>query len=320
MPNLSHTLPANWFDCELSMLSQIAPLQRISHPRLCTKDIVLSIKREDLLDGEVGGNKFFKLYHFIKDWRATGGTQPLATFGGAYSNHLLAVAKTAAQLGVKSIGIVRGDSDQLLSPTLQDASNFGMQLVFVSRSDYRNKQDPAFLREMEASLGVVYWIPEGGAGSLGASGFKYLVDVIGATSSNMTVDAVCHACGTGTSLAGLIAHAQGVHIKGFSVLKGQKDLESGIDMTLNSLNVTNTNWSVQHEYHCGGYAKCPQYLVDFIDDFFQETGVLLDPVYTGKMMFGLFDQIANNCWQPGSHIVAIHSGGLQGRRGYKPFI
>ncbi len=309
-------LPKNWLQLGLKELTQLSPLQPINHPFLSRKNINLSIKRDDQFGYELGGNKVYKLYSYLRDWQISENKYPLATFGGAYSNHLLALAKAASQLNIECFGVVRGDKNRPLSPTLYDAVELGMNLVFVTRETYKKRNTQQLREEISQDIGHAYWVPEGGSGVLGAKGFKYYADTI-LSSTEAQVDAICHACGTGSSLAGLIAENSGIHIKGFSVLKGYDTFHSEIQDLADSLQGNRENWTLEKEYHCGGYAKCPSYLLDFMDDFNKQTGVLLEPVYTGKMMFGIFDLINKDYWPRDSHIVAVHSGGLQGRRGFE---
>lgn len=304
--------PPNW-QAGLLDLANKAPLQSITWPRIARWDIRLSIKREDLLDPVLGGNKFYKLHGHLK---LLDPSRPVVSFGGAWSNHLYALAGACEKLKLPCIGIVRGEHSAVLSPTLSDVESRGMRLVFISRQDYRRRNDPVFLREMETRIGPCHWIPEGGGGIVGARGCRAITESILAQVSQPP-DVICHAVGTGASLAGIASALKpGMTALGIAVLKGADQLEQEIQTLVTALGGSAGTWQLNHQYHCGGYAKAPEYLLEFIKEFEAETGILLEPVYTAKLLWAITCLAESGFWPAGTHVVAVHSGGLQGRRGY----
>ena len=306
------------------------PLHNATTPVLANAGIELLVRRDDLIDDKLSGNKAYKLFYNLRAARDARHYQ-LLSFGGAYSNHLHALALAGAKSGFKTLGVVRGEPPTLLSPTLRDAQDAGMKLIFISRADYQRKACEVLLEDWRQQYGDYYLIPEGGAGLLGARG---MVLTGRALEVQLKGDytAVCIACGTGTSLAGMAAglvqagRAEKTTI-GFSVLKGDGDLGTGIAQTYQQLcdvkespSMRNTlpaaNWRLISGFHAGGYGrKHPPYLFDFWRMFERETGIPLDPVYTLKMMWGIHCLAKQGYWPRGTRVVAIHSGGLQGRRG-----
>ena len=295
------------------------PLQNGTTSALAACGIELLIRRDDLLDAQLSGNKFYKLFFNLHEASKQGKTC-LLSFGGAYSNHLHALAAAGQRYGFKTVGVVRGEQPAQLSPTLVDAQHWGMQLVFVSRREYGDKNEPQILAMLRDRLGDFYWIPEGGANLAGARGMQLL----GASLEQQLkagYTAVCIPCGTGTSLAGLAAGIANEKTGlGFSVLKGEGSLGHNIARTYRQLcadSAGDGNWRLISGFHAGGYArKHPDYLFRFWQSFERETGVLLDPVYTLKMMWGIQCLAQQGYWSRGSRVVAIHTGGLQGRRGF----
>ena len=309
-------LPEEWASQPLEHLATLSPIQHIQLDVFENNKIEFYLKREDLLDWQIGGNKLYKLMGHLQEWQKQEKKLPIATFGGAFSNHLYALASLGARLSIPTIGIIRGERAENLSPTLQDAEEMGMALYFVSRSDYRRRNDSEYKIELTQKIGQAYWVPEGGGGTFGAKGCAALAKGIEKQMEG-AVDIICHACGTGSSLAGLISGAsKHVRVQGFSVLKGYPGLADDVQSLLSYTNGNLSCWDITDEYHSGGYAKLPAYLVDFISDFYHKTDVLLDPVYTGKMIWGITKLAQKGYWRPGSRIVAVHSGGLQGWRGY----
>lgn len=292
-----------------------SPIQELTDDRLAAKHLRLWVKRDDLL--RVGdehafcGNKWRKLqYNLLEAFRLKQNT--LLTFGGAYSNHLAAVAQAGKLFNFNTIGIVRGERIEPLNPTLAYCAAQDMQLHFVARSAYREKNKPDFIAKLQAEFGEFYLVPEGGTNDLALRGCAELVDEIRAQIPVKT-NYFAVASGTGGTLAGMI---QGLKNQeqalGFSVLKGDF-LQTEVEKLLEK---KYPNWSIRTDYHCGGYAKFTPELIDFINDFKAKFDIQLDPVYTGKLFYGLFDLIAQNFFPPGSNIVAIHTGGLQGIAGF----
>lgn len=266
--------------------------------------ISITIKREDLLHPVVSGNKFRKLKYNLLQAKAEN-KKTLLTFGGAFSNHIAAVAFAAQEQGLQSIGIIRGDElgDKIESnPTLQFAQECGMQLEFVSREDYRLKKEPSFLKNLEQQFGDFYLVPEGGTNALAIKGCQEIL-----TPEDSSFDYICCAVGTGGTISGIINSAlPHQKVLGFPALKGDF-LQDEIRIF-----VQNENWELITDYHFGGYGKVNEDLIHFINQFYIENQIPLDPVYTGKMVFGVMDLIQKNYFPAHSNILLIHTGGLQG--------
>ncbi|KQB38860.1 1-aminocyclopropane-1-carboxylate deaminase-like protein [Flavobacterium daejeonense] len=271
---------------------------------LFPKSISVTIKREDLLHPVVSGNKFRKLKYNLLQAKAEN-KETLLTFGGAFSNHIAAVAYAAQEQGFRSVGVVRGDelnekTDS--NPTLQFAKECGMQFEFVSREAYRHKTEAAFLEELKAKFGDFYLVPEGGTNALAIKGCQEIL-----TEEDAKFDYICCAVGTGGTISGIINSALSHQkVLGFPALKGNF-LQDEIRIF-----AENDNWELINDYHFGGYAKINEELVHFINQFYEDTKIPLDPVYTGKMVFGVLDLIQKDFFPAHSNILLIHTGGLQG--------
>jgi len=268
------------------------------------KGISLVIKREDVLHPKVSGNKFRKLkYNLITAKEQCADT--LVTFGGAFSNHIAATAAAGKEFGFNTIGIIRGDelADKVTeNPTLSFAQQCGMQFKFISRQQYRKKMNPDFLAQLKNEFGNFYMLPEGGTNELAIKGCEEIL-----TEEDENFDCICVAVGTGGTIAGLINSAKKhQRVLGFPALKGDF-LRNEI-----SLLASNKNWQLMTNYHFGGYGKINDKLITFINQFKEETNILLDPIYTGKMIFGILDLINKGYFKRGSKILAVHTGGLQG--------
>lgn len=289
------------------------PLQEIEEQLLSEKGIRLFLKRDDLIHPHISGNKYRKLKYNLEEARKQG-RKTVLTFGGAFSNHIYAVAAAGKEFGFETIGLIRGENNVPLNPTLSFALECGMQLHFITRDAYRDKENPEYLARLHRQYGDFYLLPEGGTNALGVKGCAEIVSEI-----SKAYDFLCCPCGTGGTLAGLIAGDAGKNtLLGFSVLKGLKDLEGRIEELIRDYSGRDyANWSVNHDYHFGGYAKVNETLFSFINSFNDQHHILLDPIYTGKMMFGIYDLIRNNYFKSGSAIVAIHTGGLQAWEGFK---
>ena len=271
------------------------------------RDVTLSIRREDLIHPVVSGNKFRKLKYNLNEAAQQKHTC-LLTFGGAFSNHIAAVAAAGKTHGFSTIGIIRGEELQNeidKNPTLSFAASCGMKLVFVSRETYRNKTSPDEMATWEKQFGSFYLLPEGGTNALAVKGCEEIL-----TQADADFDYICCAAGTGGTAAGLInASHETQQVFVFPSLKGDFLGEEIRKFT------TKRNWRVIPDYHFGGYGKVTPELVSFINRFYVENGVPLDPVYTGKMLFGVMDMINRGSFPTGSKILAIHTGGLQGIEG-----
>lgn len=269
--------------------------------------VELFIKREDLIHDKISGNKYRKLKYNIKEAKKSG-FKTLLSFGGAYSNHIAAVAATGNEFGFKTIGVIRGDElrgNVNENPTLKYAGSCGMQFKFITRGEYRHKTNVKFIESLRKEFGEFYLLPEGGTNDLAVKGCEEILD-----QTDKKYNYVCCAVGTGGTISGLINCSElGQQILGFPALKGDF-LNREIIKFANK-----SNWQLILEYHFGGYARVDKDLIDFINVFKQETGIPLDPIYTGKMMFGIFDLIKKGYFKKESKILAIHSGGLQGIEG-----
>ena len=269
--------------------------------------ISVQIKREDLIHPFVSGNKFRKLKYNLLQAKVEN-QETLLTFGGAFSNHIAAVAFAGNEKGFKTIGIIRGDelSGKVSeNPTLLFAQNCGMQLEFISREDYRLKSEGSFLENLKQKFGGFYHIPEGGTNDLAIKGCEEIL-----TSEDADFDYICCSVGTGGTISGIInsvlPHQK---ILGFPALKGDFLKEEIRNF------VQNDNWELVTDYHFGGYAKVNEELIVFINHFYLENQIPLDPIYTGKMVFGVVDLIKKNYFPAKSKILLIHTGGIQGIQG-----
>lgn len=270
------------------------------------KNIKLAIKREDLLHPHISGNKFRKLKYNILEAKKEG-KELLLTFGGAFSNHIAATAAAGKEYGLKTIGIIRGEelankiSD---NPTLAFANECGMEFKFISREEYRDKTIPDCIAKLRQEFGDFYLVPEGGTNSFAVKGCEEILTEEDAVFTHITC-----AVGTGGTISGLINTAKSHQkVLGFPALKA--DLSDDIRKFAKE-----ENWELMPDYHFGGYAKVNEQLIVFINDFFEKTGVPLDPVYTGKALFGVMDLIDRDFFPENSNILFIHTGGLQGIAG-----
>lgn len=269
--------------------------------------ISLSIRREDLIHPYISGNKYRKLKYNLLEAKAQN-HQTLLTFGGAFSNHILATAFAGKKHGFNTIGIIRGEeleSKIESNPTLKLSQEFGMQFKFVTREQYRNKTEADFLSNSEKEFGNFYIIPEGGTNDLAIKGCEEVIK-----NEDSDYDFICCSVGTGGTISGIINNSF-LHQKilGFSALKD--------DFLKNEISkfARNQNWELISDYHFGGYGKITAELIDFINQFYQEYQIPLDPIYTGKMLFGVLDLINQKYFPENSKILLIHTGGLQGIAG-----
>ena len=283
------------------MFSQVVQqdIQEIHSAFLHSKKVRLLVQREDLNDPYCMGNKWWKLrYNLIEAIREK--HNKVLTFGGAFSNHIVATASACNRMGLKSIGIIRGDSTDKLNPSLIRAQNDGMELFFVDRQIYRNKSNI----DWKSIYGDHYLIPEGGTNELAVSSCEEMI-------SFKEFDMVCVPVGTGGTLSGIIRSLKpSQHAIGFSSLKGGGFLNDEVKKY-----VDHSNWSIQFDYHFGGYAKINLKLVSFMNEFKRDFSIQLDPVYTAKMFYGIFDMIKNEQIRSNSTILAVHTGGTQGIEG-----
>ncbi len=265
--------------------------------------------RLDTIDLYAGGNKLFKLKYNLEEAQKQD-FKKILTFGGAWSNHLAAAAFMNND-PLPIIAVVRGEEPKAYSDTLKYCEEKGVELHFVSRSDYRNKTNENFIQELKNKFGEFYLLPEGGSNALAVKGCKEISNYI-----PIDFDYVCTPVGSGGTIAGITSALKPYQqALGFSVLKGADYL---YDEVRNLINDTEkTNFKIVTDYHFGGYAKTNTELLSFKSNFEKEFNIPLDYVYTAKMMFGIFDMIKNDSFKEDSTIVVIHTGGLQGNAGFE---
>lgn len=265
------------------------------------------IKPDYLNHPFISGNKYRKLKYNILEAQQFQKTR-LLTFGGAYSNHIAAVAAAGTEFGFKTIGVIRGEelvAKVADNPTLSFAKKQGMHFHFVSRESYRLKATNDFIESLKSKFGDFYLIPEGGTNTLAIKGCEEIL-----TENDKNFDFICCSVGTGGTISGIInSSGTSQNILGFPALKGEF-LKEEISKFAN-----NPNWDLISDYHFGGYAKINTKLISFINEFKAQYGLPLDPVYTGKMMYGVFDLMRQGYFPKGAKILAIHTGGLQGIQG-----
>ncbi len=286
--------------------------QPVNLDLLKEKGVSLAIKREDELHPFISGNKYRKLKYNLLAAKLKG-FDTLLSFGGAYSNHISALSYAGKKENFKTIGIIRGDElgrdlEHLFqtNPTLKFAHDNGMRFKFVSREEYRRKSTPGFTDALRSEFGDFFEIPEGGTNEAAIKGCEEIL-----TPEDAKFDYICVSVGTGGTISGLInAASNRQRILGFPSLKGEF-----LEGVIREKSIDKNNWKLIHEYHFGGYAKINEILISFINDFNQQTTIPLDPIYTGKMMFGIMDLVKNNFFKRNSSILAIHTGGLQGIEG-----
>jgi 1-aminocyclopropane-1-carboxylate deaminase/D-cysteine desulfhydrase-like pyridoxal-dependent ACC family enzyme len=278
------------------------------------KNIKLDVLRLDKLHPVISGNKWFKLKYYLADAADRGYTK-IVTSGGPYSNHIAATAYAAKQHNFGAAGIIRGEQPPLLNHTLSAARDLGMELCFLSRNDYnllKRSMDSDLINERFRNH---YFIPEGGFGNMGVTGAAEILQYADISKYSHIIAAV----GTGTTIAGLLqAASPQQEVLGISAMKNNMSLADEISFLLNS--TVPRNLRIIHDYHFGGYAKKSQPLLDFMNRFYRLSDIPLDFVYTGKVMYGIFDLISKNYFSPGAAILMIHTGGLQGNRPLPPGI
>ncbi|WP_226389529.1 1-aminocyclopropane-1-carboxylate deaminase/D-cysteine desulfhydrase [Penaeicola halotolerans] len=284
-------------------------LQKISHPEWDVAGVQLWIKREDLIHPTISGNKWRKLKYNLAEAKQAGFDQ-IVTFGGAFSNHIYATAAAGREAGFRTVGIIRGEP--VSNPTLDFAKSQGMQLHFVSREAYRAKAESDEIKKLLDTLDPYYLIPEGGSN---AAAVKGCIEIVQELPHDLNYVATC--CGTGGTLAGIALGISGdTQAIGFSALKGDFLVQEVKSLIAKVGQIDPQNWQINVDYHFGGYAKFKPELIDFINAFKQETDIQLDPIYTGKMMYGLFDLLKQGYFRRGDQVCAIHTGGLQGIAGF----
>lgn len=263
------------------------------------------VLRLDIVHPVISGNKWYKLKEYLKEAREQNKTT-IVTFGGAFSNHIVATAAACNRFGFKSIGIIRGERPKILSYTLQDAIDFGMQLFFLSRDAYKKKSIPQEIYDTHEK-DQLYFVNEGGFGHLGMLGAASIINEADTSTFTHMITAV----GTGTTMAGLLkASLPHQEIIGISVMKNNFSLTSAVEQLVQDKH----NFRILHDFHFGGYAKCTPLLLDFMNQWYQKTNIPSDFVYTGKLFYAFEYLVSQNFFPRDSNILLIHSGGLQGNR------
>jgi len=287
------------------------PLQEVKTQMLLDAGIKLYLKRTDLIHPDISGNKWYKLKYNIIEAEKQGHTKVL-TFGGAFSNHIYATASAGKIFGFKTIGVIRGEEYAGLNPTLKHAVECGMHLHYMNREDYRLKTTSTIINKLKNLYGEFYLVPEGGSNTLGVKGSA---EILSPSDSNF--DYICTPCGSGGTLAGIITSLTGKNkALGFAVLKNGGFLNDIVNKLIKDYSGKELiNWNIITDYHFGGYAKFSDELINFIRWFYKETEIPIEPIYSGKMFFGIFDLIKKNYFKKGQQILAIHTGGLQGLMG-----
>ncbi len=288
-----------------------SPVQEIKEDLFIEKGVKVFIKREDLNHPTISGNKWRKLKYNLLEAKKLG-LNRLLTFGGAYSNHIYAVASAGEAYGFETVGVIRGEETHPLNDTLTHALSSGMQLRYMDRTTYRLKDSPNVKLTLLNDFGECYIIPEGGTNHLAVKGCAEIIDELGSG-----YDHYCLSVGTGGTISGVIEGLKGqANVLGFSSLKGSFLSTEVENITLAYCGKTYANWSINNDFHFGGYAKVRPELLRFMSEFESKHHILLDPVYTGKAMYGLFELIHSGNFEPGARIIFIHTGGLQGRKGF----
>lgn len=269
--------------------------------------MALDMLRLDLLHPIVSGNKWYKLrlnILYAQEHHLT----TVLTFGGGYSNHLVATAYAAQKEGLRSIGIVRGRHD-VLTPTLLKCKEYGMHLIFVTREDYNRKEDHDWVMALAADFDNMLIIPEGGDNERGRKGAELICKFISRDYTHIAVSV-----GSGTTLTGLRNRAHITqHLLGFAPMKEGAYLEGHVAPHLHP--GQDANWKIYDQWHFGGFGKCTDELIDFMNDFYTTNQIPLDRIYTAKMMYGLREMLASGNFAPNARILCVHTGGLQGNAG-----
>lgn len=296
---------------QIASINENTPIEEINDSFLKERKISLYLKREDLNHPALSGNKWHKLKYNIQEAKKLK-KNTLLTFGGAFSNHIYATAAAGKIFNFNTIGLIRGEEHLPLNPTLSFAKENGMELHYLDRTSYRRKDSVEIFEDLKNRFGDFYLIPEGGTNELAVKGCSEIIDKI-----NLDFDYVCCACGTGGTLAGLIKGLSGNNnALGFAVLKGASFLRDNVECLLkNSDTAIYNNWEINLDYHFGGYAKFDSTLINFINNFYTITKIPIEPIYTGKMLYGIYDLISKGVLKRATRIIAIHTGGLQGLAG-----
>jgi 1-aminocyclopropane-1-carboxylate deaminase len=296
-------MPASEPDARRLILNLPSPLVELVDIRATSAGIRLCLKRDDLIHPDVPGIKWRKLKYNLLAATEQRHTR-LLTFGGAYSNHIRSVATAGRSLGFETIGVIRGEEHLPLNDSLAYTVNQGMQLTYQDRDTYRRKTEPDVLAALSDQFGSCYVLPEGGSNGLAVRGCTELP-----TEIDIDFDVICCACGTGGTLAGIAAglRNQQQRALGFAVLKGGQFLDDEVRRLQREYGLVTENWSIEYDFHFGGYAKRTRELDAFIVDFEERHGITLDRVYEAKMLYGLFARISEGAFPSGTTIVTVLS-------------
>ena len=268
---------------------------------------VVDMLRLDLVHPIVSGNKWYKLKAYLQEAKEHN-VETIASFGGPYSNHIVALAYAGQYLGFKTIGYIRTNANEPITPSLQEAINYGMQLIFLGRTHFQEKKKEI----IQESSSSVYYIDEGGYGKLGCAGFASIQEEIDLGAYDYIVAAV----GTGTMLSGLISISKDhQEIIGIPVLKNEESIHQEINAILPD---PSKPYTLLHQFHQGGYAKTTPAQIDCMNAFWKNTGIPTDIVYTGKLVTAFEHLLKENYFKNDAKILLVHSGGLQGNRSVKP--
>lgn len=280
-----------------------SPLEELDDDRIARRGVRLLLKRDDLINPEVPGNKWRKLKYNLEA-AAAGGHDTLLTFGGAYSNHIRAVAAAGHYFGYDTIGVIRGEERLPLNPVLAYAMSHGMRLGYLDRTSYREKMSDVVLNRLSDRFGDFFLVPEGGSNVAGVRGATELPREI-----DIPYDVICCPCGTGGTLAGVAAGlSHGVRALGFSALKGGGFLVDDVRQLQADFDRPTTNWSLELDYHFGGFARKNADLDWFIAEFRERHSIELEWVYVAKMLYGVFDLVGSGRFEPGTTLIAVVTG------------
>ena len=286
----------------------ITPLQDSLFRKRC---LDVRMARLDLVHPEVSGNKWFKLkYNLIHAQQH--GVNRVVSFGGPFSNHIHALAWAGRQLGIETVGVIRGEP--VSNHTLSDAARWGMQLVFVNRKEYRERYSAEYCQRLSEQFGAMV-IPEGGSNTLAVQGVAEVVPTL--TMDRQSPDVICVATGTGGTIAGVIAGAgPSVRVEGYPVLKGASFLRDDIKRLLPTISGL-SSWELDLEAHYGGYGKVSSEHLALWRELEERFATPLDPIYTSKMLRRFLERVEAGCYLPQSKILLLHTGGLQGARSFE---
>ena len=303
-----------------------SPLQVLTHPLLTEKSITVSVKRDDLLHPDISGNKWRKLKYNLL-YAEANNKNHLISFGGAFSNHIHALAAACNHFKFQATGIIRGEAHYASNPTLSQVQKWGMELQFIDRKTYRLKEQSEYLTTLQAQYPTAYIIPEGGSNKLAIPGVEEVIEELTQqyklinkqTDKQQSIDHIFTATGSAGTLAGLISgalkYSPNTIVNGVAVLKDAHYLTQTVKGFVEQ--EKKINWHLHTNFHEGGYGKISPALADFCHQFTSDTDIPIEPIYSGKMFYALWQLIEQDYFPVGTNIVALHTGGLQGLAGLK---